>query len=123
MATIAIDFDGTCVKHRYPSVGENIGAAPILSKLINKGHKLILSTMRGTDSYLDEAIKWFNDNNIPLYSIQINPTQTVWTNSTKVLADMYIGDDALGCPLIKENGERYVDWKKAEQLLIEENYL
>ena len=23
--TIAVDFDGTCVKHRYPMVGEEIG--------------------------------------------------------------------------------------------------
>lgn len=28
---IAVDFDGTCVTHEFPKVGEEIGAAPVLS--------------------------------------------------------------------------------------------
>ena len=44
--TIAIDFDGTCVTHEYPNVGRDIGAAPVLRKLVENGHKLILWTMR-----------------------------------------------------------------------------
>lgn len=30
---IAIDFDGTCVTHEYPRVGNNIGAVPVLKKI------------------------------------------------------------------------------------------
>ena len=43
---IAVDFDGTCVTHEYPKVGKDIGAAPVLKKLIKEGHQLILHTMR-----------------------------------------------------------------------------
>lgn len=43
---IAIDFDGTCVTHEFPNVGKDIGAVPILKRLVAKGHKLILYTMR-----------------------------------------------------------------------------
>ena len=46
---IAIDFDGTCVTHEFPNVGKEIGAVPILQKLVERGHKLILHTMRGKD--------------------------------------------------------------------------
>ena len=44
--TIAVDFDGTCVTHAYPDVGKNIGAEIVLKKLSDKGHKIILYTMR-----------------------------------------------------------------------------
>lgn len=41
---IAVDFDGTCVIHEFPKVGKDIGAVPVLKKLIEKGHKIILYT-------------------------------------------------------------------------------
>ena len=44
--TINIDFDGTVVTHDFPNVGKDIGAVPILRKLVNQGHQLILFTMR-----------------------------------------------------------------------------
>ena len=43
---IAVDFDGTCVKHAYPKIGEDIGAIPVLKQLVNDGHQLVLNTMR-----------------------------------------------------------------------------
>ena len=39
---IAVDFDGTCVTHKYPDIGEDIGAVPVLKELVDKGHRLIL---------------------------------------------------------------------------------
>jgi predicted mannosyl-3-phosphoglycerate phosphatase (HAD superfamily) len=45
---IAVDFDGTCVTHEYPRIGRDIGAAPVLKRLTDAGHKLILWTMRST---------------------------------------------------------------------------
>lgn len=39
---IAVDFDGTCVTHEFPRVG----AAEVLKELTDKGHKIILFTMR-----------------------------------------------------------------------------
>ena len=43
---IVIDFDGTCVTHDFPKVGKDIGAEPVLIKLLKHGHRLVLFTMR-----------------------------------------------------------------------------
>ena len=43
---VAVDFDGTCVKHKYPLMGEDIGAVPVLKALVAANHLLILYTMR-----------------------------------------------------------------------------
>lgn len=97
---IAVDFDGTCVKHRYPMVGEDVdGAVSVLKELVRKGHKIILYTMRGGDT-LDDAISWFIDNDIELWGINRNPEQYGWSSSPKVFANLYIDDAALGIPLI-----------------------
>ena len=51
--TIAVDFDGTCVKHKYPLVGEDVdGAVSVLKELVRKGHKIILYTMRNGRTYI-----------------------------------------------------------------------
>lgn len=38
---IAIDFDGTCVYHEFPKVGGDIGAVPVLKRLVEEGHQLV----------------------------------------------------------------------------------
>ena len=113
---IAVDFDGTCVKHRYPFVGEDIGAAPILKKLVENGHKIILLTMRDGGTTLRDALTWFSKNEIPLYAVNQNPSQT-WSNSRKVFAHYYIDDQAVGCPIkYEENYDAYyVDWEKIDE--------
>lgn len=122
---IAIDFDGTCVTHEFPFVGQDIGAASILKELVLNGHKLVLFTMRSnTDrgNYLSDAIQWFRDNDIPLWGIQSNPNQGKWTTSPKAYAELYIDDAALGCPLIRDPNianRPFVDWKKVKDLLTE----
>ena len=131
-----IDFDGTCVSHDFPNVGKDIGAVPVLKRLVNNGHNLILFTMRGdrfekkptkdesiqnvTGLFLTDAINWFKDNDIPLYGIQTNPTQHNWTNSPKSYAHLMIDDSALGCPLRlnQDVSERpYADWVTIEEWL------
>lgn len=122
---IAIDFDGTRVTHDYPRVDSDIGSVPVLQKLIKNGHHLILFTMR-SEKYLDDAVDWFRKNDIPLYGVQKDPTQQVWTSSPKAYAELYIDDEALGCPLIysKEQDVRpYVDWIKVEEMLIQKGIL
>ena len=115
---IAIDFDGTCVTHEYPRVGKDIGAVSVLKKLVENGHKLILFTMRSQNAYIEDAIKWFNDNEIPLYGVNTNPSQFRWTSSPKVLADLYIDDAGLGMPLCYTHVELpYVDWIEVEKML------
>ena len=119
---IAIDFDGTCVTHEFPRLGKDIGAVPVLKELVNNGHQLILFTMR-SEKYLTDAVNWFKKNEIPLYGIQTNPTQSRWTKSPKAYAELYIDDAALGCPLlfdagIENSGRHYVDWKVVREILI-----
>ena len=116
---IAIDFDGTCVTHDFPNIGKDIGAIPVLKALLDKGHELILFTMRsGIGLY--EAVKWFKEQNIRLYGVQYNPTQTQWTCSNKCYAQIYIDDAALGCPLKTDlalSERAFVDWGTVEKLL------
>ena len=131
---ICIDFDGTCVTHDFPEVGRDIGAVPVLKELIANGHRLILWTMRSDvknpvsndknihavgGQYLQDAINWFKQNDIPLYGIQTNPEQVTWTHSPKAYAKLYIDDCGLGCPLSTEGHSRpYVDWEKVKKMLI-----
>lgn len=120
---IAIDFDGTCVKHAYPAIGADIGAVPVLRALVAAGHQLILYTMRHNE-YFNEAVKWFEDNNIPLWGYNNNPDQYKWTESRKVYAQLYIDDAALGVPLTRVHGERpWVDWFQVSVWLLAQNVL
>lgn len=145
MAFIAIDFDGTVVTHDYPKVGKDIGAVPVLKELVKEGHKLILFTMRNhgdpreqkglskdytgellNTDVLDDAVKWFEDNKIPLFGININPTQISWTNSPKVFAHVIIDDTACGAPLKKDiflSKKPFIDWIRVRQWLVQEGYL
>ena len=121
---IAVDFDGTCVTHEYPKVGKDIGAVPVLKKLTDSGHKIILNTMR-SGKELADAIKWFIDKDIPLFGANENPTQKSWTSSPKVHAHIYIDDAALGCPLKNDpsiSDRPYVDWEKVKRFFNIENY-
>ena len=117
---IAVDFDGTCVTHEYPRIGKDIGAVPVLKKLSNSGHKIILNTMR-SGKELAEAIKWFIDNDIPLFGANENPTQKSWTDSPKVHANVYIDDCGIGCPLTFDHAvssRPFVNWVMVEEILV-----
>lgn len=124
--TIAIDFDGTCVKHEFPSIGEDVpGAVDVLRSLDAGGAQLILWTMRSNlqgnvissptgstaGNYLQDACDWFAERGIGLHAANQNPQQLTWTDSPKAWAHIYIDDAALGCPLIHDKHLRpYVDW-------------
>ena len=117
---ICVDFDGTCVYHEYPSVGDDIpGAVDVLHELVKKGHRLILFTMRsGTE--LAQAVAWFKIREIPLYGINTNPTQLLWTTSPKAHCQLFIDDVALGCPTTIDpikSSRPYVDWSEVKLLL------
>jgi hypothetical protein len=123
---IGVDFDGTCVTHEYPVVGKDIGAVPVLKQLVKNGHQLILFTMRGNadGGMIQDAIDWFKDNEIPLYGINKNPTQHMWTNSPKAYCQLYIDDAALGVPLIYPYGERpYVNWNVVHDILVSQGII
>lgn len=138
---ICIDFDGTCVSHEFPNIGKDIGAIPVLKRLVENKHKLILFTMRSnmkdvksgdynihsqSGDYLDDAVEWFKTNNIPLYGINVNPSQTTWTKSPKAYGQLYIDDAALGAPLkfdINISERPFIDWEKVNEMLITENII
>lgn len=119
---IVLDFDGTVVKHAYPAVGEDIGAVPVLKRLVANGCNLLLNTMRSHDSAgvdtLQPALDWFKAQGLPLYGVNENPTQKEWTASPKVYGNLYIDDGALGAPLkVDTQGNAFVDWDKVTLIL------
>ena len=67
------------------------------------------------------AVKWFKDNDIPLWGVNRNPVQWRWTKSRKVNADYYIDDAALGAPLKLDTNispRPFIDWTKMRELLV-----
>lgn len=124
---IALDFDGTVLTHEYPQVGKDIGAIPVLKKLVENEHQLILNTMR-SGRELGDAIDWFKENGIELYGVGYNPTQTRWTSSPKCYAELYIDDASLGAPLSMmtnkdddgdkiQYGRPFINWVVVEEYL------
>lgn len=124
---IAVDFDGTCVTHSFPEVGEDVADAVDALKWLNeKGIKLILWTCR-SGKHLDAAVKWFQDRGIELWGINENPDQKAWSNSPKVYADFYIDDKSIRTPLMLQDGNTIVDWGRVMRHLLkvgffEDNY-
>ena len=114
---IAVDFDGTCVLHRYPDVGHNVpGAIHWLKRLQSLNVALFLWTMRSDGlkdgDTLSDAQLWFEINGIRLTGSQRDESQASWTNSPKLYAHAYVDDAAAGVPLIyPHDGKRpYLDW-------------
>lgn len=130
---ISTDFDGTCVTHEFPRTGADIGAAPVLKALVDEGHKIILNTVRSNidkgsmpGPHLDNAVKWFEENGIPLYGVNENPNQKHWSSSKKAYAHIYIDDAALGCPLINDPSicdRPFVDWGMVKAELVRKGIL
>lgn len=122
----AVDTDGTTHDHRYPDLGREVpDAARVLKRLVKAGHELILFTMR-SGVFLDPIVAWYlNEHQIPLLGVNENPDQHTWTESPKVYAHRYIGDDALGCPLMQLAWMRRpcVDWVAVEKLLEAQGFL
>jgi hypothetical protein len=108
---IALDFDGTCVRHDYPRIGGSIGAREWLLKWTAAGAQLILWTMRD-GAELGDAKAWFAARGIELAGVQFNPGQSRWTSSPKAYAKLYLDDHGYGVPLIHPgDGSRpFVNW-------------
>ena len=120
---IGVDFDGTIVEHRFPAIGERVpGAIETLKKLVARGDRLILWTMRD-GSYLDDAVLYCEENGVELWGVNENPEQD-WSGSPKAYCHVYIDDAALGCPLnyskAVEVGRPAVDWGAVDALLFKD---
>ena len=117
---IAVDFDGTCVDHRFPEVGPDVpDAVQTLKALASRGDYLFLYTMRSGE-YLEDAVQWFVEREIPLSGINSDPSQTKWTSSPKCYAELYIDDAAFGCPLFQPLGfkRKCVKWNDIRRKLL-----
>ena len=98
--TIAVDFDGTIVQHRYPEIGNEIPfATETLKMLIEEHHKLILWSVREGE-LLDEAVEWCRKRGVEFYAVNRDyPEEEEEKNShysRKLKADVFIDDRNVG---------------------------
>lgn len=97
---IAVDFDGTIVEHRYPSIGKECPfAIETLRKLTEDGHRLILWTVR-EGQYLDDAVEFCRSKGLEFYAVNRDyPEEDKDCNNSytrKIKADLWIDDRNLG---------------------------
>ena len=97
--TIAIDFDGTIVEHRYPEIGrERPFAIETLKMLIKDGHQLILWTCR-EGKLLEEAVEWCRERGLEFYATNKDfpeETKDDAHYSRKLKVELFIDDRNLG---------------------------
>lgn len=109
--TIAVDFDGTIVEHKYPDIGEIIpGSFEVLRELQERGHRLILWTVRdGID--LKSAVDFCLDYGIIFYAVNESVPDEEFNKyiSRKVDVDIFIDDRNVG---------GFLGWDKIRDVLI-----
>lgn len=98
--TIAVDFDGTIVEHKYPAIGKEIPfAIDTLKMLINDRHRLILWSVR-EGQLLDEAVEWCRERGVEFWAVNRDyPEETTDNNqhfSRKLKVDIFIDDRNIG---------------------------
>jgi hypothetical protein len=98
--TIAVDFDGTIVEHRYPEIGEELPfATETLRMLIKDQHRLILWSVR-EGKLLEDAINWCRERGVEFYAVNKDypEEKEEWNNhfSRKIKADVWIDDRNIG---------------------------
>lgn len=98
---IAVDFDGTIVKHEYPRIGEELPFATETLKMLQRdGHRLILWSVR-EDELLQEAVDWCHERGVDFYAVnkdypEENGQESNASFSRKLKADLFIDDRNLG---------------------------
>ncbi len=99
--TIAVDFDGTIVTHRYPDIGEERPfAIETLKMLIAERHRLILWSVR-EGQLLDDAINWCRERGVEFWAVNKDYPEERGTEnnnhfSRKLKADIFIDDRNIG---------------------------
>lgn len=97
--TIAVDFDGTIVEHRYPRIGEEIPfAIATLKMLIKDRHRLILWSVREGE-LLEEAVEWCRERGVEFYAVNRDYPEEEKGHtgfSRKIKADVFIDDRNIG---------------------------
>ena len=97
--TIAVDFDGTIVEHRYPEIGREIPfAIETLKMLTREGHRLILWSVR-EGKLLDEAVEWCRERGLEFYAVNKDYPEEGREDrnySRKLKVEMFIDDRNVG---------------------------
>ena len=97
--TIAVDFDGTIVEHRYPRIGKEIPFATDTLKLLQQDqHKLILWSVREGE-LLEEAVAWCKERGVEFYAVNRDYPEEKQQDcgfSRKLKVDLFIDDRNLG---------------------------
>ena len=96
--TLAIDFDGTIVEHKFPRIGKELPfAIQTLKQLQEDGFQLILWTYR-SGKELQEAVDFCAERGLEFFAVNTNYPEGVpsGNHSPKILADIYIDDRNLG---------------------------
>lgn len=99
--TIAVDFDGTIVEHKYPEIGQEIPfATDTLRMLINDRHRLILWSVR-EGKLLEEAVNWCKKRGVEFWAVNKDYPEEQGTDnnnhfSRKIKADLFIDDRNIG---------------------------
>ena len=97
MNVIAVDFDGTLCKEKWPEIG--VPNTALIQWLISRkvmGDKLILWTCRVGDM-LNEAVMWCKAQGLTFDAVNENLPENVekyGNDCRKVFADMYLDDKA-----------------------------
>ncbi len=98
MLTIAVDFDGTIVEHKYPAIGKEIPFAIETLKRLQEedGCLLILWTCRRGE-LLQEAVEYCRSRGLEFYAVNRDfPEESDDEPRYKVVADIYIDDRNVG---------------------------
>ena len=107
--TIAVDFDGTIVEHKYPAIGkERPFAIETLIKLSMEGHKIILWTSR-EDDLLAQAVAFCRERGLKFYAVNsLTPEGALFQErkTTKLVACTSTTATSAGCP----TGEPSMRW-------------
>lgn len=97
--TIAVDFDGTIVQHRYPEIGREIPfAIDTLKMLSQEGHRLILWSVR-EGRLLNEAVEWCRERGLEFYAVNKDYPEEERNHdhySRKLKVELFIDDRNIG---------------------------
>ena len=113
MLKVAVDFDGTIVENKFPSIGKPmLFAFETLKAMKDRGMLLILWTVR-KGKELDEAIEFCRQNGIEFYAVNANYPEEKYDSdvSRKIEADIFIDDRSIG---------GFVGWSNVWQMLFPE---
>ncbi|MFO8022442.1 MAG: hypothetical protein R6U65_08245 [Perlabentimonas sp.] len=114
MLKVAVDFDGTIVENKFPSIGKPmLFAFETLKAMQQSGILLILWTVR-KGKELDEAVEFCRSKGLEFYAINANyPEEEYDPNaSRKIEADIFIDDRNIG---------GFIGWSEVWQMLFPED--